>query len=110
LFRYNFQPAASKGKLLLVRYPGFEGTTSYNWHLDSDRIRRKSSQVDGVHIEVRDINESLETGSAAGCGRIGFVCGEDRQEALLERDEGEPEHGADEEVHEVLDLWNHFCV
>ena len=78
---------------------------SQKLYLNSDRIRRKSPEVDGVHVEVRDIDNLVQTGFKTG-SRSGFrpVGGEDGKEALLEGDEGEPEHGADEEVHKVLDL------
>ena len=78
---------------------------SQKLYLNADRIRRKSPEVDGVHVEVRDIDNLVQTGFKTG-SRSGFrpVGGEDGKEALLEGDEGEPEHGADEEVDKVLNL------
>ena len=87
----------------------FIGSAPRKFCLNSDRVRRKSAEVDLVHVEVGDVDDLVKT-CYKTVSRTGFrtsscVIGqEDGKESLLEGDEGEPEHGADEEVDEVLNL------
>ena len=73
--------------------------------LNGHRIRQVGLLVDGGHVEVRHVGEA----ELLECFVV-VVLVEDGEESIVERDVGQPEHGAREEVEEVLDLELHEPV